>query len=122
MEQTMNSQDILRMASNIYNERGKQYGDIEVMFDTAAAIATMMTGREFSKYDVTVVMEAIKMARRRVNPTNPDNYVDGINYATFSAQFAKVSEPIISDHISIEADIVEFAKKFSPVKKESEGA
>lgn len=118
----MNSQDILRMASNIYNERGKQYGDIEVMFDTAAAIATMMTGREFSKYDVTVVMEAIKMARRRVNPTNPDNYVDGINYATFSAQFAKVSEPIISNHISIEADIVEFAKKFSPVKKESEGA
>ena len=59
----MNSQDILRTAANIYNERGKQYGDVAFMFDTAAAMATLMTGREFSSYDITTVLEAVKLAR-----------------------------------------------------------
>jgi hypothetical protein len=115
----MNSQDILRNAANIYNERGKQYGDIEVMFDTAAAIATLMTGREYNKYDITVVMEAVKLARRRANPFNPDNYIDGVNYMTFSAQFAKapLAATIVDDGIA------EFAKKFAPIhQQESEGA
>ncbi len=115
----MNSQDILRNAALIYNERGKQYGDIEFMFDTAAAIATLMTGREYNKYDITVIMEALKLARRRVNPSNPENYIDGVNYMTFSAQFACHGN---SNRIpTIEDDIAEFAKKFAPVVKE-EGA
>ena len=115
----MNSQDILRSAAQIYNERGKQYGDIEFMFDTAAAMATLMTGREFSSYDITTVMEAVKLARRRVNPFNPENYVDGVNYMTFSAQFSKA--PITPATI-VDDGIAEFAKKFAPVQQESEGA
>jgi hypothetical protein len=118
MEHKMNSQDILRTAASIYNERGKQYGDIEFMFDTAAAIATLMTGREYNKYDITVIMEALKLARRRVNPSNPENYIDGVNYMTFSAQFARAGVPTPP---SIEEDIAEFAKKFAPVNRE-EGA
>jgi len=109
----MNSQDILRTAASIYNERGKQYGDIEFI-----AIATLMTGREYNKYDITVIMEALKLARRRVNPSNPENYIDGVNYMTFSAQFARAGVPTPP---SIEEDIAEFAKKFAPVNRE-EGA
>ena len=116
----MNSQDILRNAAQIYNERGKQYGDIEFMFDTAAAMATLMTGREYSKYDITVILEAVKLARRRVNPANPENYVDGVNYMTFSGQFAKLPVSPIS---IVDDGIAEFAKKFAPVQpQESEGA
>lgn len=118
----MNSQDILRSAAQIYNERGKQYGDIEFLFDTAAAMATLMTGREFSRYDITTVMEAIKLARRRVNPANPENYIDGVNYTTFSAQFAKL--PLAPEPMAaaiVDDGIAEFAKKFAPVRNE-EGA
>ena len=122
----MKSQDILRSAASTFNERSKQYGDVEFMFDLTANLATMMTGREFSKYDVTVIMEALKLARRRVNPTNPDNYVDAINYMTFSGQFARVGDKVpvgMADQIRIEDDIAEFAKKFAPVQQqESEGA
>lgn len=128
----MNSQDVLRSAASIYNERGKQYGDIEFLFDTAAAMATLMTGREFNKYDITVVMEAIKLARRRVNPANPENYIDGVNYTTFSAQFAKLpSAPATAPEnvgyampampTDVEEEIKELAKKFAPVRNE-EGA
>ena len=119
----MNSQDILRTAANIYNERGKQYGDVAFMFDTAAAMATLMTGREFSSYDITTVLEAVKLARRRVNPSNPENYIDGVNYMTFSGQFAKLPPAPVPAPISIEDDIAQFAKKFAPVREtESEGA
>lgn len=123
----MNSQDILRTAANIYNERGKQYGDVAFMFDTAAAMATLMTGREFSSYDITTVLEAVKLARRRVNPSNPENYIDGVNYMTFSGQFAKLPvAPAFSAPAAAEIlddGIAEFAKKFAPVREtESEGA
>ena len=118
----MNSQDILRNAASIYNERGKQYGDVAFMFDTAAAIATLMTGREFSAYDITTVLEAVKLARRRVNPANPENYIDGVNYMTFSAQFAKLPSAPIAASI-VDDGIAEFAKKFAPIhQQESEGA
>jgi hypothetical protein len=119
MEHKMNSQDILRNAASTYNERGKQYGDIAFMFDTVAALATLMTGREYNKYDVTVIMEALKLARRRVDPSNPENYIDGVNYMTFSGQFACHENP--NRIPTIEDDIAEFAKKFAPVVKE-EGA
>jgi hypothetical protein len=122
MDQQMNSQDILRNAASIYNERGKQYGDVAFMFDTAAAMATLMTGREFSAYDITTVLEAVKLARRRVNPANPENYIDGVNYMTFSAQFAKLPSAPIAASI-VDDGIAEFAKKFAPIhQQESEGA
>jgi len=117
----MNSQDVLRSAAQIYNDRGKQYGDIEFLFDTAAAMATLMTGREFSRYDITTVMEAVKLARRRVNPANPENYIDNVNYTTFSAQFAKLPPAPINMADAMEDEIKELAKKFAPVRNE-EGA
>jgi len=128
----MNSQDILRNAASIYNERGKQYGDVAFMFDTAAAMATLMTGREYSAYDITTVLEAVKLARRRVNPANPENYIDGVNYMTFSGQFAKLPSapatfntavPNMPLAAEVEDDIKEIAMKFAfKQKQESEGA
>lgn len=122
----MNSKEILQKAASTYNERGKQYGDIEFMFDLTANLATMMTGREFTKYDVSVILEALKIARRRVNPMEAEHYIDQVNYTTFSAQFAQAGVPVVpsgrSEPVNIEADITEFAKKFAPIKKDEEGA
>lgn len=123
----MNHQDILRTAAATVTERGKGYGDVEFMFDLVAQLATLVTGREFTPADVTVIHECTKLARRRVNPDNPDHYIDQINYTAFSAQLARLNavpsaahEPVSVDQQlgdKVEADIIKLAKKFAPLKE-----
>jgi len=84
----MNHKDVLYKAAEILNKRGETYGDIDPLFDNAAKLASIITGKEFSKYDISVVMESIKLARRRANFKLPDHYIDNVNYTAFSAQFA----------------------------------
>ena len=84
----MNHKDILYKAAETLNERGANYGDIEPMFKNVATVATMVLGKEIEAYDVTTIMEILKLIRRRANPKLADNYVDNVNYTAFSAQFA----------------------------------
>lgn len=84
----MNHKETLYKAAEILNDRGATYGDIEPLFENAAKLASIITGKEFSKYDISVVMESVKMARRRANPRVADHYIDNVNYTAFSAQFA----------------------------------
>ena len=84
----MNHKEILYKAASILNERDKMYGDVTPLFENAAQLASIMTGKELTKYDISVVMEAIKLARRRANPKLADHYIDNVNYTAFSAQFA----------------------------------
>lgn len=119
----MKHDDILMHCAVAVNERGKAYGDVNFMFETAAQIATLMTGREFTKYEVTTILEAVKMARRRVNPLLDDNYIDGINYASFSGQFAQEAFTAPnSAQPTEEDDIAAMAKRFAPIKKETSNA
>ena len=84
----MNHKDVLYQAASILNDRGEMYGDIKDVFSHAAQIASLISGKEYNEYDISVVMEAIKLARRRANPKLADNYIDNVNYTAFSAQFA----------------------------------
>lgn len=84
----MNHKDVLYKAAAILNDRNEMYGDIRDVFSHAAQIASLISGKDYNEYDISVVMEAIKLARRRANPKLADNYVDNINYTAFSAQFA----------------------------------
>ena len=84
----MNHTDVLYKAAEILNERGQQYGEASPLFDDVAALATIILGKPFNKYEVSVVMECLKLARRKVTPLLEDNYVDQVNYTAFSAQFA----------------------------------
>lgn len=84
----MNHKEILYKAASILNEREKMYGDVTTLFENAAQLASIMTGKDLTKYDISVVMEAIKLARRRANPKLADHYIDNVNYTAFSAQFA----------------------------------
>ena len=84
----MNHKDVLYQAASILNDRGEMYGDIKDVFSHAAQISSLISGKEYNEYDISVVMEAIKLARRRANPKLADNYIDNVNYTAFSAQFA----------------------------------
>lgn len=84
----MNHKDVLFQSAALLNERGKDYGDIEPMFEDVATMATIVLGKEIESYDVTTIMELLKLRRRRENRKLADNYKDNINYCAFSAQFA----------------------------------
>lgn len=84
----MNHTDVLYKAADTLNERAQTYGDLDPLFADIAALATIALGKPFSKYDISVVMECLKMARRKVSPLLEDNYIDQVNYTAFSAQFA----------------------------------
>ena len=84
----MNHKDVLYKAAETLNDRSANYGDIEEMFTDTAKMASMVLGKEITPYDVTTIMEMVKLRRRRANPKLADNYIDNVNYTAFSAQFA----------------------------------
>jgi len=85
----MQHREILTKCVEILNNRAQSYGNEDNLFDTAAQLASIMSGTNYSKYDISLVMECIKLARRRFDPLLDDSYIDQINYTAFSAQFAK---------------------------------
>ena len=85
----MQHRDVLATCVNTLADRAGSYGNEDDLFNTAAQIASLLTGINLSKYDISVVMESVKLARRRYDPLNEDSYVDQINYCAFSAQFAR---------------------------------
>lgn len=85
----MQHRDVLTKCMEILNDRAKTYGNEDNLFDTAAQLASIMSGMNYSKYDISLVMECVKLARRRHDPLLDDSYIDQINYTAFSAQFAK---------------------------------
>jgi hypothetical protein len=61
-------------------------------------------------------MVALKLGRLQEARTLDDNYIDGINYMAFAAQFAKAKTSI---ETAVEDDIVAMAKRLSPKKSEN---
>jgi hypothetical protein len=115
----MDHKDILTQCAMTVNVRNVSYGDVDDMFANAAQIASLITGRKFTKYEITTVMEAVKLARRRVNPLLDDNYIDSINYTSFSGQFAH--EAYGGTHSTKEdEELVALAKRFSPQTKKDD--
>jgi len=85
----MQHREILTKCMETLNNREQSYGNEDNLFDTAAQLASIMSGMNYSKYDISLVMECVKLARRRYDPLLDDSYIDQINYTAFSAQFAK---------------------------------
>ena len=85
----MQHREILTKCMETLNNRAQSYGNEDNLFDTAAQLASIMSGMTYSKYDISLVMECVKLARRRYDPLLDDSYIDQINYTAFSAQFAK---------------------------------
>jgi midasin (ATPase involved in ribosome maturation) len=111
-----NHTEILSTAAKTLRERHTQYGPAELCFDRISQIATLILNKEISPYDVTMIMVAIKLGRLQESRALDDNYVDGINYMAFAAQFAKANTSI---ETAVEDDIVAMAKRLSPKKPEN---
>lgn len=111
-----NHTEILSTAARTLKDRHTQYGPAELCFDRISQISTLILNKEISPYDVTMIMVALKLGRLQESRGLDDNYVDGINYMAFAAQFAKAKTSI---ETAVEDDIVAMAKRLSPKKSEN---
>ena len=83
--------DLLSLAFELINARGADYDNaasIEQNFREAAAVASVVTGKELTARDVALVLHCVKLIRGKSSPGKLDNYVDGMNYLAFAACFA----------------------------------
>ena len=84
---------MLRHAQAILEERGQTYGGVEESFTRAAQLASLKLDRAITAYDVAVILESVKDARRAADPKHYDSHVDGINYRAFAGEFSGAVGP-----------------------------
>jgi len=99
----MEPKDILKAAADLINERGVDYGGIEQNFERAAAIASLKLDKQINAYEVAIILESVKDARRAVSPDHYDSHIDGINYRTFALMLsdAKPEVPTAREMVSM---------------------
>jgi hypothetical protein len=81
--------DLLTHAFELINARGIDYntGTLDQHFREAAAIATVVLGKEVTARDIAMILACVKLLRSKASPEKLDNYVDGMNYLAFAACF-----------------------------------
>jgi len=107
----MNYSELLEVANVTAQNRGVQYGDMVSTMERISKIATLITGKVITAYDVAMVLHAVKLGRLQDNRNGVDNYVDGVNYLAFAGQFATSSH---DTYDALEDDIAAVAKRFAP--------
>ena len=112
-ETNMEYENIMHSASEMFADRGAQYGDMKATLTRQAKIATLVLGRVITPYDVAMVMHAVKLGRLEGSRNKADNYIDGINYFAFAATFATAENETLED------DIVAMARRLAPRKQEN---
>jgi len=112
-----NHTDILTASVVILGDRGRKYGNVEDTFERASKLATILLDKQITMYDVAMIFHAMKMARLNSSRTMDDNYIDGINYLAFAAQFSNVEEQV---KVALEEDIAAMARKFAPKRYEAQ--
>ena len=80
----MNPKAILNEAAALIDDRGVNYGGIEANFERAASIASLKLNKTITAYEVAIVLESVKDARRATAPDHYDSHIDGINYRAFA--------------------------------------
>lgn len=113
---TMNHLDILKASATTLGDRGRRYGSVEETFDRASKLATIMLDKQITMYDIAIIFHCMKMARLNGARTLDDNYIDGINYLAFAAQFSTSEEQA---KLALEEDISAMARKFAPRKAQT---
>lgn len=82
--------DLLSLAFELINARGADYdnaSDISQNYREAAAVASVVIGKELTARDVALILHCVKLIRSKSAPGKLDNYVDGMNYLAFAACF-----------------------------------
>lgn len=88
----MDPKAILEAAMALIDNRGVNYGGIEQNFDRAAKIASLKLDKTISPYEVAIVLESVKDARRAISPDHYDSHIDGINYRAFALLLSGASK------------------------------
>lgn len=107
--------EILTSAVMILKDRGLQYGPEEACFDRISKLATICLNKEISPYDIAIIQVCLKLARLQEARTLKDNYVDGINYLAFAAQF---SDQGVSVQTALNDDLRAMVEKLAPEPKD----
>ena len=92
----MDPKAILEAAMALIDNRGVNYGGIEQNFDRSAKIASLKLDKNISPYEVAIVLESVKDARRAVSPDHYDSHIDGINYRAFALLLSGAQKDIPS--------------------------
>jgi hypothetical protein len=77
-----NRGDVLCEAQSlVMTSRNVEYGDPLENHQTIAELATLITGKQLTAHDITMIQIATKLARMKVSPDKFDHYVDIAGYA-----------------------------------------
>ena len=109
----MDHREYIKRATDMLDERGREYGNVEDMFTRTAAISTLKLNVQITPYIVATIMESVKDARLAVNPSHQDSHIDGINYRAFRAELASRDEAAKSVD-EIYEGVKEMAAKLAP--------
>ena len=82
----MEYSNIMTDAIRIFNDRNPKYGDMRIGMEKVASIASIITGLHLTPHDVALVLHAVKLSRLGNDRSNPDHYVDGVNYLAFAGE------------------------------------
>lgn len=89
----MDHRDVLKEAQSILSQRTNNYGEAQYSFARAATLMSVLSGKSYSAYDMSLAMLAIKLSRLANSPDHHDSWVDGINYMAFCAEFQGRNAP-----------------------------
>ncbi len=101
----MTYDEIIAYAGKLVGERGKQYGSINKDFERAAAISSLLLGREFTPYDIVTIMHCVKLSRIAEDPSHIDSHLDAINYQAFALHFAPTPKCPVTKAAEAKADL-----------------
>jgi len=79
---------IFEEADKIMKERHEQYGDYRSSTQRAAAMASMITSKHFTAYDVSMILFAVKLSRINQDKNHHDSWIDGLNYFVMASELS----------------------------------
>jgi hypothetical protein len=102
----MTPRELLKLAGDIIDERGENYGAADDNFQLISDLASLRLGRDFHPYEIAIILACVKNARAFASPAHLDSHVDAMNYEMFAATFA---EDYIASKQGVET--IEYQKK-----------
>ena len=114
----MNHKDALLSAVTILNDRAAEYGPEELCFQRIASLATIVLNKYLNEYDIAMILHCVKLGRLQESRAKADNYIDGINYLSFAAQFAQTLNAAATAQHGVDAlddGIANIAQKYAPL-------
>lgn len=89
----MKYNELMLECARTVQDRNDKYGSPLDTMRATAGLASLMLRKPISAYDCAMILHAVKMARLGSSISNPEHYLDGINYLGFAAELATEQPP-----------------------------